>query len=227
MKCIYCNELGHKIYNCDKGMELNNLLDKLIQPDFSKLTLKKLQRIASMNSIKIFLKKEGLVSEMEKIWNEKNRLRNIHFNTDECSICLDNIYNNNLSILPCGHKYHFNCIVDALKTKSNCPLCRADIDININTYVNEEEFNFFIEDNVNTLNTLILNNNISNNNRIIEYSNNIGNLFNYILNVIKIINALKNNPFVQIVGLLNFLYFVNNIYLFIIDDTYNFSYDFI
>ena len=54
MKCVYCNEEGHKIYNCDRGAELNTLLNKLVKPDFSKLTLKKLQRIASMNNIKIF-----------------------------------------------------------------------------------------------------------------------------------------------------------------------------
>ena len=67
MKCVFCNKEGHKIYNCDKGTELNTLLNKLIKPDFSKLTLKKLQRIASMNNIKIFLKKDRLVSEIEKL----------------------------------------------------------------------------------------------------------------------------------------------------------------
>ena len=233
MRCLYCNEEGHKIYNCNRGTELNTLLNKLVKPDFSKLTLKKLQRIASMNNIKLFLKKDRLVSEIENLWNEKARIRNLIFETDECCICLENIYNNNYSVLPCGHKYHFNCIIDSIKKRPNCPICRIDIDINIdsNEQLDEVDFNFNVEDNVDRFNTIILGNNVNDNtirvvNRYNQY-NSLEKFINYICRVMRIIHYVKNNPIVQFIGLVHFLYIVNNIYWFIVDDNYNFSYDLI
>ena len=225
MRCLYCNEEGHKIYNCNRGTELNTLLNKLVKPDFSKLTLKKLQRIASMNNIKLFLKKDRLVSEIEKLWNEKARIRNLIFETDECCICLENIYNNNYSVLSCGHKYHFNCIMDSIKIKSTCPICRADIDINIdNTELDENDFNFYVENNENRLNIFTMGNDVNDNtiravNRYTQL-NNLEKFINYICDVMKMIYYIKNHPFVQFVGLVNFLYIVNNIYWFIVEDNY-------
>ena len=47
-----------------------------------------------------------------------------------CLICYDSMENNNnISILKCGHKYHYNCIYQTyknLKNKRECPYCRCD-----------------------------------------------------------------------------------------------------
>ena len=49
-----------------------------------------------------------------------------------CSICYDNIdikKNEDITILKCGHKFHYNCILLTYKnTKSRreCPYCRGD-----------------------------------------------------------------------------------------------------
>ena len=49
---------------------------------------------------------------------------------DLCLICYDRMETNqNLSILNCGHKYHYDCIYltyKKLKNKKECPYCRAD-----------------------------------------------------------------------------------------------------
>ena len=46
-----------------------------------------------------------------------------------CLICYDNLNNNdNISILKCCHKYHYNCILLSYRkvNKRICPYCRSD-----------------------------------------------------------------------------------------------------
>ncbi|KAF7457768.1 zinc-finger domain-containing protein [Cryptosporidium felis] len=48
-----------------------------------------------------------------------------------CVICLNNIYEEDLiRTLPCKHIYHFKCIDEWVKIRSNCPLCNINL-INI------------------------------------------------------------------------------------------------
>jgi hypothetical protein len=52
-------------------------------------------------------------------------------NVDEiCSICLDNINNNNISITKCNHKFHLTCLFTSLNISNKCPLCREVVVIN-------------------------------------------------------------------------------------------------
>ena len=43
---------------------------------------------------------------------------------EECSICFEEITNNNLKTLNCGHIFHKNCIDSWLKINPICPYCR-------------------------------------------------------------------------------------------------------
>ena len=45
-----------------------------------------------------------------------------NFNNMECMICLDNTINNSL-LLPCGHCYHYSCILAWFEKKISCPTC--------------------------------------------------------------------------------------------------------
>tara|TARA_B100001093_G_C26789881_1_gene998478 strand:- start:904 stop:1614 length:711 start_codon:yes stop_codon:yes gene_type:complete len=210
MKCIYCNEFNHKIYNCDKGLELNNLLEELIEPDFNKLTLRQLQRIASMNNIKISLKKSDLVLEIKELWKKKERLRIINYETDECCICLDNIHNNNYSILPCGHKFHFSCILYALNKKQQCPICRIEITFEQNNEVSDDEdINQYIEQNVDLVNQFIVNAEDRDNLRVRSVTiNNLIFFFTLIKNSIDIFNFVRNNSLIKGIVLSYLLYFI-------------------
>jgi hypothetical protein len=50
---------------------------------------------------------------------------------EKCSICLDNIYNNNnIVIINCNHMFHTECYKKTLNNK--CPLCRKENIINSN-----------------------------------------------------------------------------------------------
>ena len=75
------------------------------------------------------------------IKNSTNILDINNKNNELCSICLDNLYNNESIIkLNCGHKFHYKCIEQVKNNK--CPYCREKIikeDIcsdnhNFNTY---------------------------------------------------------------------------------------------
>ena len=63
---------------------------------------------------------------------------NINLNLDECSICLDNMNENNIK-LKCNHYFHINCIFDWSRNNNNiyynnnntyiikglCPICNT------------------------------------------------------------------------------------------------------
>ena len=48
----------------------------------------------------------------------------IYNQNEECCICLDIGDNITWSILPCGHKFHQECILIWLRTNQTCPICR-------------------------------------------------------------------------------------------------------
>lgn len=55
-------------------------------------------------------------------------------NEEVCPICLDVLKENDIVELKCGHKFHYNCILDTyknenkknIKYKNRCPYCRSD-----------------------------------------------------------------------------------------------------
>jgi hypothetical protein len=49
---------------------------------------------------------------------------NISSYNDQCVICLSKIHEN-ATVLPCGHVYHSDCILDHFEHKLNCPLCKT------------------------------------------------------------------------------------------------------
>ena len=54
-------------------------------------------------------------------------------NYEECSICL-NVLKENIKILECGHKIHYECSIklenSSCPSKYKCPICREKILIN-------------------------------------------------------------------------------------------------
>ena len=47
---------------------------------------------------------------------------NKNYSKCECSICLNKIINE--QPLPCGHIFHFNCVLDWFNKDLSCPICR-------------------------------------------------------------------------------------------------------
>lgn len=54
-------------------------------------------------------------------------LRIINNQNEECCICLDIGNINNWAILPCGHKFHYSCILLWMRTNQTCPVCRISL----------------------------------------------------------------------------------------------------
>jgi hypothetical protein len=46
---------------------------------------------------------------------------------ENCSICIASFSEEKVLKLPCGHKFHSQCIRDWNQANSSCPVCRADI----------------------------------------------------------------------------------------------------
>lgn len=51
----------------------------------------------------------------------------VNSQNEECSICIDTDNTSEWSILPCGHKFHGQCISIWLHMNQTCPICRLRI----------------------------------------------------------------------------------------------------
>jgi hypothetical protein len=47
--------------------------------------------------------------------------------TDECCICLEMLGKKNKVITPCGHQFHYGCLIQDANRSDKCPMCRAVI----------------------------------------------------------------------------------------------------
>lgn len=65
-----------------------------------------------------------------------------------CSICLESICDNEISVLPCKHIFHKSCL--DLINNNRCPLCRStfqrNIERNVERYVDQIEHDSAEED---------------------------------------------------------------------------------
>jgi RNA polymerase subunit RPABC4/transcription elongation factor Spt4 len=48
----------------------------------------------------------------------------VNSQNDECCICMDTENTSEWLMLPCGHKFHRQCISTWLHTNQTCPICR-------------------------------------------------------------------------------------------------------
>ena len=63
---------------------------------------------------------EDIQIELQNVSQDNNNLNN------------SSITDNQISTLPCGHRYHVKCITEwMLRKKSICPMCREKIDVDI------------------------------------------------------------------------------------------------
>lgn len=55
---------------------------------------------------------------------EYNKNASVNSSNIVCSICLDEyIYDELITVLPCNHTFHKNCLDDWLRNTKTCPLC--------------------------------------------------------------------------------------------------------
>jgi len=64
---------------------------------------------------------EGKVSQKEV--NTKIQI----LEEDVCPVCLDDISEEETEILDCKHEFHRSCIVECMKHKPACPMCRSPV----------------------------------------------------------------------------------------------------
>ena len=60
----------------------------------------------------------------------------------ECPICFEKINKYGFCVTNCSHTFCMNCMIEAMKKKKNCPLCRENMDPNPES-VDETNDNLF------------------------------------------------------------------------------------
>ena len=62
-----------------------------------------------------------------KIYPINIKKENKKYESDNCPICLEELINE--LVMPCGHQFHTNCILDWFEKNKNCPICRIKLKI--------------------------------------------------------------------------------------------------
>ena len=78
--------------------------------------------------------KEGLIQEENEDKKDKESIaiEMQNMSQEEDANNKSNLIDNQISTLPCGHKYHTKCITEwMLRKKSICPMCREKMDVSI------------------------------------------------------------------------------------------------
>ncbi|KAM8770063.1 E3 ubiquitin-protein ligase DZIP3 isoform 1-T1 [Rhynchonycteris naso] len=68
-----------------------------------------------------------LVSQGPGTWGGAKSLDNEEGEEEPCVICHENLSPENLSVLPCAHKFHSQCIRPWLLQQGTCPTCRLHV----------------------------------------------------------------------------------------------------
>ncbi|KAM4864286.1 E3 ubiquitin-protein ligase DZIP3 isoform X2 [Urocitellus parryii] len=68
-----------------------------------------------------------LSSQSSATWEGANNLDNEEEEEEPCVICHENLSPENLSVLPCAHKFHSQCIRPWLMQQGTCPTCRLHV----------------------------------------------------------------------------------------------------
>lgn len=73
--------------------------------------------------------------EMEETKGERSEKRLNRMQLEECAICFlplntqivgdEQVKLSKFLKTPCGHKFHKECLVNCLRVKNSCPICRA------------------------------------------------------------------------------------------------------
>nr|XP_031528043.1 E3 ubiquitin-protein ligase DZIP3 isoform X2 [Vicugna pacos] len=68
-----------------------------------------------------------LSSKVPATWEGANTLDDEEEEEEPCVICHENLSPENLSVLPCAHKFHSQCIRPWLMQQGTCPTCRLHV----------------------------------------------------------------------------------------------------
>ena len=86
--------------------------------------------------------REGLIQEENEDKKDKESIsiEMQNMSQEEGANNISNLSDNQISTLPCGHKYHTKCITEwMLRKKSICPMCREKMDVSISENGDEED----------------------------------------------------------------------------------------
>ena len=76
---------------------------------------------------------EKAINSLKRTEINENNIK--EFNEQTCNICLDNFVKGQITVsLECGHFFHGNCIINWLKMRNTCPVCRHELESNDPNY---------------------------------------------------------------------------------------------
>ena len=138
-KCSYCESEQHNINTCPVDTDLDKLLDSDCEPNFHKLSLKMLKKIASLTHYKTTVPKLKLASTFKRVWKVRKNKReeelvtvkkelqaiNIQDEQKDCQVCMEELGKTDNCTTKCGHRFCSSCLIKWVMKKNSCPVCRS------------------------------------------------------------------------------------------------------
>ena len=76
---------------------------------------------------------ERAINSLKKIEINKENIKK--FNEELCNVCLEDYVEGDITTkLECGHCFHYKCILQWLKMRNTCPVCRHELESNNPNY---------------------------------------------------------------------------------------------
>ena len=103
---------------------------------------------------------ERAIKNLKKIEIDENNIKK--FNEEICNVCLEDYKFGQISNkLDCGHWFHDKCILQWLKMRNTCPVCRQELESNDPNYEKRKQTH---RENLRNIHSNFRNNNENNNN---------------------------------------------------------------
>lgn len=127
MNCKTLDEIRNYILTLNQNnlFKYNKIKKKLLNKKID------LENNLKSNNSNLLLNINNNINEINNniniINNYINNFNNLDFNLDSCSICLEQINENDVGITICGHIFCFLCIIENIKYNKKCPYCRSNL----------------------------------------------------------------------------------------------------
>ena len=130
-------EMVNPLFSSTAYPHIYSIFESLLQNQIDQLIMDDVTSESLSNYTEELLRRDDTVTLACEKAEEKYSIQNAR-NT-KCFICMEDFHEDeNVQCIPCAHTFHKECIENAIKYSTKCPLCRAEIPTTISTTDSEQ-----------------------------------------------------------------------------------------
>jgi len=134
--CKICSRIDDRDFNEIEPRSYSQDWIKFLPPMQEDKYFNDIQKELERKKKELERKKKEEISSLIFYYNEIQELYKLSPIKKDCPICLNEIEDNNLIILSCGHSFGIDCMKKLVRISLNCPICRESVTNNEAKYIN-------------------------------------------------------------------------------------------